>query len=537
MSNRLASLFSIRPHEVPLVSVMLTQAFLLGIPGIVTETAAYSLFLERYDASKIPFVFVGFALTSIAVGILFTWLEEHIAFARIMVLYPALLLVVLALFRFLLFFVDADWPIFALTIWSDTTWVLVNLAYWNLAGQLFNVRQSKRLFGLLGATLIGAEILFGLLTPFFVRLGGAASLLIVAAAATGLATVYQSYILRRFAPQEDEDNEGDEESVGGLKGLWRLTKHSYVRLIIVFTTLSMMAYYFVDNALYDQADARFGSADETAVFIGIFFAVSGILTILVSAFASGRLFKRFGVRGGLLIQPIVLLIGTATIILTDFGQSGMGLFFWLVVGTKLLNQVMKDSLETTTARILYQPLPATLQLRVQTMVESMIEPAAAGIAGLVLIIHNTALAHSSDHIINFVFAMAIIVLLAGWQMARIYPQMIRQAWADRRLSGDRLLAEDTTSIEILEGHLDSPQPGAVIYALDLLEKMNSSVFLRYLPTLITTHRAVEVRLNVLQRIEKWELIEVLPPLSSGRLLSGAWSNPQYIGNHRRATTA
>ncbi|MEM7118417.1 MAG: MFS transporter [Chloroflexota bacterium] len=521
IANRLATFFNIRSDEIPLVSAMLLQAALFGIPGIVTETAAYSLFLERYDAVTIPFVFVGFAVTSVVIGLLFTWLEEHVDFTPLMVLYPALLFVALLLFRLLLHFVDARWPIFAFAIWSDTTWVLINLAYWNLAGRLFNVRQSKRLFGLLGAMVVFAEIASGLLTPLFVRVGGTANLLLVAAAATGVATLYQFRILRRFAPQDEEEDE-EEEAIGGVRGLWELTKHGYVRLIILFSSLSMMAYYFVDNALYDQADSRFGSADETAVFIGLFFAVSGIITIFVSTFASSRLFKRFGIRGGLFVQPIVLIIGTSIIILTGFGQSGVGLFFWLIVGTKMINQVMKDSLETMTARILYQPLPANLQLRVQTAVESIIEPVAAGFAGLVLIVHNSVLAHSSDHIINFVFWMAVIVLLAGWQMARIYPQMIRQAWETRRLSGDRLLAEDNTGAEILEGYLSSSQPGAVIYALDLLEKMDQTILNARLPMLLA-HRAVEVRLDVLQRIERLELTAVLPLLQSRLSQEGAYS--------------
>jgi hypothetical protein len=45
---------------------------------------------------------------------------------------------------------DAGWPKFIYFIWSEIGWLFFNLMLWGVAGRLLNVRQAKRLFGLIG---------------------------------------------------------------------------------------------------------------------------------------------------------------------------------------------------------------------------------------------------------------------------------------------------------------------------------------------------------------------------------------------------
>ena len=53
--TKILSVLNIRSGEGWLVSWMLVYAFLMGIPALVLETAAYSLFLQEY-VYRIPYV-------------------------------------------------------------------------------------------------------------------------------------------------------------------------------------------------------------------------------------------------------------------------------------------------------------------------------------------------------------------------------------------------------------------------------------------------------------------------------------------------
>lgn len=46
---------------------------------------------------------------------------------------------------------DTAWPAFLLLGFYAVTSALLNVEVWSLAGQLFTVRQGKRLFGLVGS--------------------------------------------------------------------------------------------------------------------------------------------------------------------------------------------------------------------------------------------------------------------------------------------------------------------------------------------------------------------------------------------------
>ena len=77
-----------------------------------------------------------------------------------------------------LWLTKAAWLIFGLMLWLRILVVLTNLAFWGLATRLFNVRQGKRLFSLIGSGDMAASILGGFATPLLVAALGTPNLLL-----------------------------------------------------------------------------------------------------------------------------------------------------------------------------------------------------------------------------------------------------------------------------------------------------------------------------------------------------------------------
>ena len=97
----LLRLFNLRPDEAPLVGLMLLYSLLMGIPGIVTETTGYSLFLERFSAQDIPYIYIGFAIVTSILGFIFTRVEPKLPQPTLFFSLLMLLAVPLLIFRVL----------------------------------------------------------------------------------------------------------------------------------------------------------------------------------------------------------------------------------------------------------------------------------------------------------------------------------------------------------------------------------------------------------------------------------------------------
>lgn len=507
----LLSLFDIRSGEGRPIGLLLAYAFLLGIPGIVTETTAYALFLAEFDASALPYIYIGFAVVTTTLGFIYTKLQEQLSFSRFLTTSLVVLLASLVLFRLLPEFVEARWPVVALAIWSEAIWVLVSLALWTLAGRLLNVRQSKRLFGLIGASFTLSEITSGFSVPGLVGLMGTTNLLLVAAAGVMGALIIQLYMSRVLADQLADSDEAvtesqEPESRSTLSGLIR---NRYILLIFALAALSFMSYYVLDNIFYAQAEIRYNAAGELASFIGVFFALVGLLDMVLGTMISGRLLSRFGLQSGLLAMPTLIAISAAGAAVTGTIFDGSVWLFWPVIITKLVNEATKGPINGASARILYQPLPIERRLQAQTVVESIVEPLAGGLAGVMLLLFTSVLAVGTVQLIYILLLFLAVWIAVVIVLNRVYPVVLRQALAKRSLDGGPLALADRSSIAILQQSLDSPQIGVVLYALDRLEALGPSEYMTGLEKLMH-HPERVVRLDVLTRLERLGLKETIP---------------------------
>lgn len=499
-------MLNIRPGEGRLVGWMLIFALLMGLPSLMTETAAYSLFLAEFDAQTIPYVYIGFALVTTGSGVIYTFLEKRIRFSKFLTVNLLVLGLSLCLFWFFLWIPhQARWSRMALAVWYESAWALANLGFWSLAVRMFNIRQSKRLFGLIGIGLTLSESISGFLVPFLVRLVGTGNLLLLAAASYGGALVVQSYILRTsvatFTTPVKES--GEYEIKKNQSTLIDLFKNHYIGLIFAFAALYALVFYALDNAFYDRLETRFSNADELASFLGVFFGLAGILTMVVGAFLSGRFLRRYGLRGGLLVMPATILVGTfLTAIVGSFFEA-LVILFWLVVVTRLLNEVLAYTINRASWQILYEPLPQSQQLRAQTVVESMIKPLAGGLAGVLLLVLSAFLRLNAVEI-----AYLLLIILAAWlvvvmMLNRLYPTVLLEALTRRRLS-DISFVPDKSGMAVLKQGLKSPHVGVVIYALNMLEEIEPESLTTLMEALLQ-HPSDEIRMNALHRIERFEL--------------------------------
>ena len=274
---------------------------------------------------------------------------------------------------------------------------LLFLQFWLVAGEVLELRQSKRLFPLLlGFSLAGGMMASGVaaVLPRFIR---TEDLLLIAAGMllAGLAPLGE--VTRRFKERLRrptlEHRFRLSDSLNRLKADLRLSWNlpllrTLYPALLVFALLAQVLDFFMGEA----ASLRFVDAagdvnpDRLASFYALLNgAVIGI-GALVQFFLANRLFSAVGVTRGLMLAPTVLVAGFGAIAVALGLRSGLGpTFFFAVVGTRAFQRVLRISIYRSSVDLLYNAVPDERRGRAKTFKETFVEPAGTCLGGLVLL--------------------------------------------------------------------------------------------------------------------------------------------------------
>ncbi|MEM7132282.1 MAG: HEAT repeat domain-containing protein [Chloroflexota bacterium] len=540
----------IHPGEGVAVGLLFAQSFLLGLSFFALYTAGTAIFLSYFDASAMAYVYVIAACLLILIGVFFNRLEQRIPLSQLLLGSMGGLLLTLLLLRIGLWATSsslwASWVAFLLIVALRICWTLINLVIWALAGRLFNVRQSKRLFPLIIVGTVLAIIVSGLLNQPLIDLMGIPNLLWISvsgmAGAMGLLfitlRIFQENVGSSHVTNQSlhaTTNPGIQKYSLIHSWLKQLApfRDRYILWMITFTALSTLATYLLEFIFIREANAYYQDTAAYASFFGTYLSVATLILLVTSLFSS-TLFERLGLRIGLQSNAGAVTLFAILFLISSFFLGTWSMLFWLVVLTKLSDDVLVVAMTNTAARILYQPLPASQRVSIQTVMESIVLPAAIGFVGLFLI----ALQFLGELTTRQLF-LVLIILSLGWTFASFkiyaaYQEALRKALLKRRFAD--VEADQTTSEreQVLREGLRSEHPGVVLYSLNMLvddeaSEENSITSLsvnnsfstsrEVLPELLY-HEAMEVRLDVAQRMEDTEWLEQIgKPVASSSWLT------------------
>jgi HEAT repeat protein len=504
LANTAASLLRLAPEERLPVALLFAQAFCLGLARLMVLTAGGTLLLIALGAEGLPFVYLASGLAVPAFGLLHGWLERRLAMRSLVLANIGVLLVgSLVLFAALTLW-QSPWPSFGLAVWNEVVWALTGLALWPLAGRLFNVRQGKRVFGLINAGDVVAAMFGGLAIPFVVQAFGTSSLVVIAALSLAGALGLALIITRRFSQQfADASPQTEAQSWDAA----RPGARRYIAFIVTLAALSYAAFYFIDIIFYTQVDQAFTDESQLASFLGLFWAVVYALTLVSNLFAVGPIISRFGVRTGLMLLPALTFGVTVLLVITGAVQGALPFIFGLAVVNNLLDWVFRETIYKSGLLVLYQPLSPNVRTWVQTLVDTIGQPLAQGAVGLTLVGLSLLAFGVMEYSLILVGMLAVVLVLA-WAVSGRYILVLTQALAQRRFGQSAFTPPERISLGILRQSLESPYPGVLLYALDTLETMNHPMLSDGLRRALL-HPAVEVRREAAQRIARLRVTALL----------------------------
>ncbi len=494
--------FNVRVGEGRTIGLLFAFYFLLMSGVVFVQTGAFGLFVAEFGAQNLPFAYIAIAVLASVVAVAFLKLAERVSPATVLFANLVFVAVGCAIFWFGLKLPVARIFIFFLPVWFQIQINLADVAVWPLAVRLFDVRQGKRLFGLVAAGDWLANIVVGLVVVPLVGLIGVVnlpllSIVCVAAAAVVLHAIARAYLRQPLHPVSPR------RLARKPAPLSSLMRSRYVVSIIGYVLLWWIAFFFVDNIFYERAGLQFPDGAELTSFIGTLLSATGVVGLIAAGFLSSLVLTRFGLRTGLLIMPVLVTVFVALVAISGtLGSANAGVALALAFGTlaKLTNVAIGFSITQSANSVMYQALPADQRTRIQTVAQTIVQPIAIGIAGALLLVLNTVFKLNGIGFAIVFLGIAVVWIGIILAIARGYPAALTQVLAKRQLD-DVPVTVDTSSVAVLQNALHGASPGAVIYAFNMLEQVDARVANAALSQLLA-HASPEVRREAWAHIEK-----------------------------------
>lgn len=517
MSNLLKTLFNLEPGEEKLVALTLLQSVFVGFPRLFTVTVSSALFLEKYSADKLPYVFIASALLIPVIGLFHLQLAKKMAFIKLQSSTLLVLAFISSAFLILLRFLPSTgWPTFLLWVWFSTEWTLTNIVFWGVASRLFTARQAKRLFGLVGAGEVLTIIIGGLLMPYLVAMLSTRNLLLFSLLGFLLSFINLFYINRAFRLKLAEKplTEQSHSATERPSSFFSLFKVRHI--VLIFMIYGFLAYtmdYYLNNIFFIQLNARYPEAGQIAVFIGQFMALFGILSLIFRVFISGRWLTKFGLQVSLVTVPLLVSFGALLILLFSF-LSMVAIVFWLTVALKLFKDVLTGAISFPAYYMLYQPLSIDQRSRTQVSAETIVGPLLGALVGVLLLVLIQYFKVTTLGLSSWLFIIAVLGVIVAVAVSKTYRQALATVLTFKGIASS-LNHHEAHRFQLLEKDLSNLPVSEILYILKLMSEVETTTIKDKVAEVLLkllNHPQSEVRVAVYEAFEKLTIAESFEPL-------------------------
>ena len=304
--------FNVHEDELGLFMWTVVLLFLVRSSGIFLNNYAETAFLKRYGVEYMPIVNMLNAVVTFFVMGVMTGFMTRLPGARLLArLFVFCGLSVACIRAIIPFGIDLVYP--ALFMLKSQYEVLLALLFWNLANDLFNTRQSKRLFPLITAGGVIGQILGSFATPLVARWLHLDNLLLVymvtaLAGAWAVQAMGRRYPTLLFQQNKKDAKKKRTSMIEEFKTVLPLMKSSVlVKILVVLTFMPNVVIPIMNYQFNFAVNEQFATETGLIEFFSYFRGVLNIISLVILLFV-GKLYDRFGLPVALMFHPFNYLV-------------------------------------------------------------------------------------------------------------------------------------------------------------------------------------------------------------------------------------
>jgi AAA family ATP:ADP antiporter len=315
---------------------------------------------------------------------------------------------------------------FAYYVWVGVFSVMMMAQFWAHATHAFKVESGQRLFPL----IMAGAALGGLVGPW--ATGALSSVLdtwelMLVAIALLIATLL--FIERTWNAVPEGSRNGDHvgESKGhALGGFALVLKDRYLLLLAVLAVLlncvNTTGEYILTKLALDIVHAEIAAQpglDERALITalyGNYYFAANALGLVFQILLVTRIFRWVGVRGAILVLPIVALIGYGLVVFLPV--------FGIIRAVKILENSANYSIMNTVRHVLYLPLPAAHQYEGKTAVDTFFWRLGDVVQAGVIFLGVNWLGFEFQQFALLNMVLAVVWMIVAVRLGKRYPDSV-----------------------------------------------------------------------------------------------------------------
>ena len=307
MVQRLYGWLDIHEKEISLFLWTMALLFLVRSSGIILNNYAETAFLKRFGVEFMPIAtMINAVVTVLIMGFMAGLIQRFPGPGLLGVMFLFCGGSVFGLRLMIPLGLDVIYP--TLFILKALYELLIAMLFWNLANDLFNTRQSKRLFPLISAGGVLGQILGSFSTPLLASWLYVDNLLVVYLVISAAGAVLVWGMKNRFPAllmsHRTEPAEKQQRSLlKEIQGIWPLLKEStLLRIMIVLTFMPNVVIPIMNYQFNYAIDSQFASETALIHFFGYFRGGLNIISLIILLFV-GKIYGRWGLPVALMFHP------------------------------------------------------------------------------------------------------------------------------------------------------------------------------------------------------------------------------------------
>jgi len=489
-------LFDIREGERVRVFLMTLYIFLVISSLMIIKPTCTSLFLSKFTASHLPYVFILVAVFASLVASLYSGLLKRISLISLIVKTLQISILSLLAFRVLLSIdVLQGLTLYIFYVWSAIFALISASQFWILVNIIFNPRDAKRLIGFIGSGAIAGGITGGYLTKIFALYLGSKNMIFICI----LFLFACIYIARRLASGTKQDEKLQKfrqqqhaETVID-QPLTIILNSRHLLLLAGIIGLSVMVGKLVEFQFSAIASSSIPDEDQLTAFFGFWFSNLNIVSLLIQLFLTRRIVGVLGVGTSLFFLPIGILLSALIILISPS--------LWSAIMIKMTDGSLKNSLNKAGLELLALPIPVNIKTQAKTFIDVFVDSFATGMGGLLLLFVTVLLGFTTQKV-----SLIIILFVFFWLYLanKIRYEYIRSFRIKLEDSPSPIPKSDIVRTEgsILDGLINALQEedgNKILKALEMIGEIRNERLAFYLEKLLH-HPLNTIRLEALKNL-------------------------------------
>ena len=451
----LKKLFKINQGE-GLPTLILFFHFFAYVAISITGTAARdAYFLNMVDKKYLPLMFLAIAIVLSIVIEIYSRLSKNRDLSTIVtgtgIIFIATLLAIQKNLE--------GWVIPFLYVWKDIIDAIIITQFWLIASQVFDPRQAKRLFGLLGAGGALAAIIIGSSISQFVSVFGSENLLFVTMSFI-IIVILMANLIRPYRNLNEQKHQTSKKDVH------KNTEKSftpYLKSLAIIIGLAAVASRVVDYQFKITAVASFPNQDDLVNFFGQYYAVTGVATMIIQLFITSRLLSRFGIIVAILILPTLFMAGAAGFLMSPVLAA--------VYISKFSDQVFRFTFHNASIQLLWIPVKRTIKNRLKPVIEGSIRAGLEGVSGILIFLSITMFNVPIHYLSISIILIAIYWIKRSFRLKKLYIKELQSAIEKRELNFEELTLDiqDEAMVKTINLALNNDDESQQVLALEMIK--------------------------------------------------------------------